>query len=102
MVETYLEPEPLLVHLKRLETALGRVPSFENGPRMIDIDILFFDDQIIDTSSIAIPHPRLHKRAFVLVPLAEIAPAYLHPVLRRPVSDLLEDVDQSGINLFKG
>jgi 2-amino-4-hydroxy-6-hydroxymethyldihydropteridine diphosphokinase len=102
MVETYLEPELLLVHLKRLETALGRVPSFENGPRMIDIDILFFDDQIIDTSSIAIPHPRLHKRAFVLVPLAEIAPAYLHPVLRRPVSDLLEDVDQSGINLFKG
>ena len=102
MVETYLEPEALLPHLKRLETALGRVPSFENGPRLIDIDILFFDDVIIDTASVAIPHPRLHKRAFVLVPLAEIAPDLFHPVLRRSVSDLLGDVDRSEIYLFKG
>jgi len=101
MVETYLEPEPLLRHVKRLESALGRVPSFENGPRLIDIDILFFDDQIIDTVSIAVPHPRLHKRAFVLVPLAEIAPEFEHPVLRKPVRELLEDVDQSEIKIFK-
>ncbi|HET7142759.1 MAG TPA: 2-amino-4-hydroxy-6-hydroxymethyldihydropteridine diphosphokinase [Anaerolineales bacterium] len=102
MTETYLEPEALLAHLKRLEAALGRVPSFENGPRLIDIDILFFDDEIIDTHSIAIPHPRLHKRAFVLVPLAELAPDHLHPVLRRTMSDLLGDVDRSEINLFEG
>lgn len=102
MAETYLEPEVLLVHLKRLEMALGRVPSFENGPRLIDIDILFFDDVIIDTASVAIPHPRLHKRAFVLVPLAEIATDLLHPVLRRSVSELLEDVDRSEVNLFEG
>ena len=102
IAETYLEPEALLAHLKRLEAALGRVPSFENGPRLIDIDILFFDDEIIDTYSIAIPHPRLHKRAFVLVPLAELAPDHLHPVLRRTMSDLLGDVDQSEINLFEG
>ncbi len=100
MAETYLEPEALLAHLKRLETALGRVPSFENGPRLIDIDILFFDDVIIDTSSIAIPHPRLHKRAFVLVPLAELAPDLVHPVLRMPVRELLLMCDTTGITLF--
>ena len=100
-VETYLQPEPLLGHLKRLESALGRVPSFENGPRLIDIDILFFDDVILDTATIAIPHPRLHKRAFVLVPLAELEPDLLHPVLRKTVSELLDGVDRSGILLVK-
>ena len=101
MAETYLEPEALLGHLKRLEAALGRVPSFENGPRLIDIDILFFDDVIIDTASVAIPHPRLHKRAFVLVPLAEVAPELIHPVLRKSINELLEDVDQSEITFFE-
>jgi len=102
IAETYLQPEVLLLHLKRLEAALGRVPSFKNGPRLIDIDILFFDDLIIDTVSLAIPHPSLHKRAFVLVPLAELDPDLIHPVLRRSMSELLEDVDQSEINLFEG
>lgn len=101
MAETYLEPEALLAHLKRLEVALGRVQSFENGPRLIDIDILFFDDAIIDTVSIAVPHPRLHKRAFVLVPLADVAPEFVHPVLRKSVSELLEEVDRSEIKLYE-
>ncbi|MBI3163527.1 MAG: 2-amino-4-hydroxy-6-hydroxymethyldihydropteridine diphosphokinase [Chloroflexi bacterium] len=100
-VKTYLEPPTLLAHIKRLETALGRVPSFENGPRLIDIDILFFDDAILDTATIAIPHPRLHKRAFVLVPLAELDPDLMHPVLRKTVIELLEGVDRSGILLVK-
>jgi len=102
MVKTYLEPQALLDHLKRLETALGRVPNFQNGPRLIDIDILFFDDLVVDTPPLVIPHPRLHERAFVLVPLAEIAPDFVHPVLVRPIRKLLENVDRSEIYLFKG
>jgi len=100
-VETYLKPEPFLGHLKRLEAALGRVPSFENGPRLIDIDILFFDDMVMDTPPLVIPHPRLHERAFVLVPLADLAPDLVHPVLHKPVSELLDGVDRSEITLVQ-
>ena len=101
-VTTYLEPEPLLRHLKRMETALGRVPNFQNGPRVIDIDILFFDKMIINTPPLVVPHPRLHERAFVLVPLAEIEPDFIHPILQRPINKILEDVDRSEIKLFTG
>ena len=100
-VETYLEPEPLMRHLKRLETALGRVSNFQNGPRLIDIDILFFDDVIMDTPPLVIPHPRLHERAFVLVPLAELAADLVHPVLHKSIGELLEGVDQSEITMLK-
>lgn len=101
-VTTYLEPEPLLRHLKRMETALGRVPNFQNGPRVIDIDILFFDKMIINTPPLVVPHPRLHERAFVLVPLAEIEPDFVHPILQRPINKILEDVNRSEIKLFTG
>jgi 2-amino-4-hydroxy-6-hydroxymethyldihydropteridine diphosphokinase len=101
MAETYLQPQALLGHLKRLEKALGRVPNFQNGPRLIDIDILFFDDLVLNTPPLIIPHPRLHERAFVLVPLAEIAPDLIHPVLGKPIHKLLGDVDRSDIKLFK-
>ena len=101
-VETYLEPESLLRHLKRLEAALGRVPNFQNGPRVIDIDILFFDNMIINTLPLVVPHPRLHERAFVLVPLAEIEPDFIHPILQRPINKILDDVDRSEIKLFEG
>lgn len=96
-VETYLEPEALLKHLKRLEVALGRVPSFQNGPRLIDLDILFYDDLVMDTPELVIPHPRLHERNFVLVPLNEIAPDLVHPEFRKTISELLSNVDQAGI-----
>jgi 2-amino-4-hydroxy-6-hydroxymethyldihydropteridine diphosphokinase len=102
MVETYLDPEMLLGHLKRLETALGRETSFTNGPRLIDIDILFFDDLILNEASITIPHPHLHERAFVLVPLAEVASDLVHPGLHKSIGQLLKDVDRSEIKLFKG
>lgn len=102
MVKTYMEPENLLRHLKRLETALGREPSFENGPRLIDIDILFYDDLIINSPPLVIPHPRLHQRGFVLVPLNEIAPNLVHPVLGKTISELMLDVDRLNINEYKG
>lgn len=100
IAETYLEAGALLKHLKRLEAALGREPSVENGPRVIDLDILFFDDEVIDAPPLAIPHPRLHERAFVLVPLADLAPDFVHPVLNKSVSELLNGVDKSGVVLY--
>jgi 2-amino-4-hydroxy-6-hydroxymethyldihydropteridine diphosphokinase len=98
---TYLEPEPLLKHLKRLETILGREPSFPNGPRSIDIDILFYDDLILNTSSLAIPHPQVHNRGFVLMPLNDIAPNLLHPAMKKTVHEMLESCDTNGIQIYE-
>lgn len=100
-VKTYLQPEALLAHLKRLEAALGRVPNFQNGPRLIDMDILFFDDRVMDTLPLVIPHPRLHERAFVLVPLADLAPDLVHPILHKSVGELLAGMGRSEVKLLK-
>jgi len=88
--ETDLPPAELLAFLKQLESDLGRVPTFRNGPRLIDIDILFYDDLILNTPPLVIPHPRLHERDFVLVPLADIAPDLIHPVLNQSIRALLD------------
>jgi 2-amino-4-hydroxy-6-hydroxymethyldihydropteridine diphosphokinase len=96
-VQTYLEPEPLLKHLKRLEVALGRKASFQNGPRVIDIDILFYDDRVVNTPVLDIPHPHVHERGFVLLPLMDIAPDYVHPVKQRSVREMLAGCDLRGI-----
>ncbi|HSL46843.1 MAG TPA: 2-amino-4-hydroxy-6-hydroxymethyldihydropteridine diphosphokinase [Anaerolineales bacterium] len=98
--KTYLDPEPLLKHLKRLEVALGRKESIRNGPRLIDIDILFYDDRVLDTPSLVIPHPRLHERAFVLLPLMDIDPDLVHPVSKKSVRAMAAACDAVGIEKF--
>ncbi len=99
--QTELSPESLLHLLKDMESTLGRTPSFRNGPRLIDLDILFYDDLVMDTPGLVIPHPRLHERNFVLVPLHDVAPDYLHPVLGRTVTQILQNMDRNGVNLFQ-
>jgi 2-amino-4-hydroxy-6-hydroxymethyldihydropteridine diphosphokinase len=99
--ETDLEPALLLNHLKLLEVELGREQSFHWGPRLIDLDILFYDDLVLDSPPLVIPHPRLHERAFVLVPLADVAPDLIHPVLDLPVHELLVRVNTKSIKRFR-
>ena len=100
--ETGLDPFELLAFLKGLENRLGRQAAFRYGPRSIDLDILFYDDLILETRGLVIPHPHLAERAFVLVPLADLAPNLHHPVLGLRVRELLDKVDRQGVRVFSG
>lgn len=99
-VETDLSPNELMKTIKQLERELGRTPGIRYGPRLIDLDILFYDHLVMESDSLVIPHPRLAERAFVLVPLADLAPGFVHPVLGQMVEELLGNVDRSGIELY--
>ncbi|GAB4481533.1 MAG: 2-amino-4-hydroxy-6-hydroxymethyldihydropteridine diphosphokinase [Anaerolineales bacterium] len=94
---TELSPHALLDYLKQIEQRLGRTETIRNGPRTIDIDILFYDNLEMDTPLLGLPHPRMEGRAFVWVPLAEIAPNLVHPKLGKTAAQVVENLDCSGI-----
>ncbi|MBF0324401.1 2-amino-4-hydroxy-6-hydroxymethyldihydropteridine diphosphokinase [Magnetospirillum moscoviense] len=89
-LSTTLTPPALLAELKRLEAAIGRVASVRYGPRLIDLDILLYDDIAHDSPDLVIPHPRLTERHFALIPLADIAASIVHPIHRQTIRTLLD------------
>lgn len=97
LLETKLTPEDLLQTLLDIEAGFGRVRQERWGPRLLDLDLLIFGDRIIDHPTLQIPHPRMHERAFVLVPLAEIAPDWMHPTVGKAIAELVQAVDCSGV-----
>ena len=102
LAKTDLTPRSLLTLIKRIEAAMGRDFSEERyGPRTIDIDILGYDDLILRSPGLTIPHRRLHERAFVLVPLNDIAPDWVHPLLGLTVTQMLAQVDTSGLRWYQ-
>ncbi|MFN6963821.1 MAG: 2-amino-4-hydroxy-6-hydroxymethyldihydropteridine diphosphokinase [Pyrinomonadaceae bacterium] len=95
-VRSDLKPSQMMARLLRIEYVLGRRDKSLKKPRTIDLDILFFGRQVIETPFVTVPHPRLHLRRFVLVPMAEIAPSFVHPVFKKDIQQLLGECGDTG------
>jgi 2-amino-4-hydroxy-6-hydroxymethyldihydropteridine diphosphokinase len=93
-IESDLDPLDLLRALKEIEAKLGRKETYQWGPREIDLDLLLYEDRIIQTDQLQIPHPRLQERQFVLIPLVEIDPDMIHPVLKKSIQELLKEIKE--------
>ena len=96
-VSTSIGPHQLLTLVKGIESKLGRLPNSHNKPRPIDIDILLYDNLVMQSQTLTIPHPLMLERAFVLIPLAEIAPYLVHPVAGLTISQLVQKVSPDGV-----
>jgi 2-amino-4-hydroxy-6-hydroxymethyldihydropteridine diphosphokinase len=96
VLETTLEPPDLLHVLQAIEARHGRIRTVRWGERTLDLDLLLFDDRVIETTELAVPHPRLAERRFVLEPLAEIAPDAVEPRSGRTIAELLQELDRTG------
>lgn len=102
MINTMKDPRELMEALSKIERELGRKRSEKWGPRIIDIDILFYGKRIIRDKGLEVPHPELHQRAFVLAPMLEIAPDYVHPVLKKQIDELyMECEDLSDVVMLE-
>lgn len=88
-IQTNLEPKALMEQLLAIETNMGRIRSVKLGPRLIDLDLLLIDQLILDTEILILPHPSMEQRRFALLPLAEIAPNLMHPILQKTIQELL-------------
>ena len=97
-VNTILDALQVVTELLAIESSLGRVREEKNASRTLDLDLLLHGDIVLEASGVTVPHPRLHERAFVLVPLAEIAADVVHPILDRTISNLADESDRSGIS----
>lgn len=90
-LKTFQSPEEILKNIQKIECIIGKDKEFHWGPRRIDIDIIFYGSEIIETDSLKVPHPRMQDRAFVLFPLMDIIPEFIHPVFKTSVRKLLEE-----------
>lgn len=95
--ETYLNPQDLINYFKELEVKIGRVKRTRWHEREIDIDIIFYDDLVLNSESLVIPHPGMSERKFVLLPAADLCPDYIHPVFKKSVRELLEACSDKSI-----
>lgn len=97
LLKVEMSPQELLETLLAIEAKFGRVRQERWGPRILDLDLLLFDDLILETPNLKLPHPCLRERAFVLVPLAEIAPNWIDPISGKAIAQLMQEVDCSGV-----